>query len=239
MEWLWSSALAEEVAETMEKEPGYFAKMFEKFSEASLTSWISVGALVALAVILIAVSKTSKKWTANMITSGALAISLSFVLSCVRLFKMPTHGSVTPGSMLPLMLFAISYGIGPGLLAGLAYGILQYIQDPSFLSVWQFMFDYLLAFAALGLAGIAHNKGERWMYISIPVAVLCRAISAILAGLMWVAEYGMEKLMGITFSSPLLYSIVYNGIYLIPETVICLLLALLVGKQLIKVMKRN
>ena len=174
-----------------------------------------------------------------MLSMGALSIALSFVLSCIRLFRMPTHGSVTPGSMLPLMLFSACYGIGPGLLAGLAYGVLQYFQDPQFLNVWQFLFDYLLAFAALGLAGIAFKKKDSWLYIAIPIAVAGRAVSAILAGIMWAYEYldyGL-KIGSMEFSSPILYSIVYNGVYLIPETVICLLLALLIAKPVMKIMK--
>ena len=96
-----------------------------------------------------------------------------------------------------------------------------------------------LAFAALGLAGIAHNKKDNWLYISIPVAALGRAVSAILAGLMWVADTPVEELTigTMQFSSPLLYSIVYNGAYLVPDTLICLLLAFLVAKPLVKIMK--
>ena len=215
--------------------------MFKKLAEVSLTTWIAIAALAALAAILLAVSRKQQKWTAKMIANGALAIALSFVLSCIRLYRMPTGGSVTLASMLPLMLFAVSYGVGPGLLAGLAYGLLQYLQGGWWLNVWQFILDYLLAFAALGLAGIAHNKSDKWMYIGIPVAALGRAVSAILAGLMWVAGSAPEDLgIGSTqFSSPLLYSIVYNGTYLVPDTLICLVLAFLVGKQLVKVMKRK
>ena len=216
-------------------------QMFKKLAEVSLTTWIAIAALAALAAILLAVSRKQQKWTAKMIANGALAIALSFVLSCIRLYRMPTGGSVTLASMLPLMLFAVSYGVGPGLLAGLAYGLLQYLQGGWWLNVWQFILDYLLAFAALGLAGIAHNKSDKWMYIGIPVAALGRAVSAILAGLMWVAGSAPEDLViGSTqFSSPLLYSIVYNGTYLVPDTLICLVLAFLVGKQLVKVMKRK
>lgn len=215
--------------------------MFKKLAEVSLTTWIAIAALAALAAILLAVSRKQQKWSAKMIANGALAIALSFVLSCIRLYRMPTGGSVTLASMLPLMLFSVSYGVGPGLLAGLAYGLLQYLQGGWWLNVWQFILDYLLAFAALGLAGIAHNKSDKWMYIGIPVAALGRAVSAILAGLMWVAGSAPEDLViGSTqFSSPLLYSIVYNGTYLVPDTLICLVLAFLVGKQLVKVMKRK
>ncbi len=213
--------------------------LFSKFSKVSSITWISLGVVAALGIIVLAVSGSKKKWTAKMIAFGALAIALSFVLSCVRLYRMPTGGSVTPGSMLPLMLFSVSFGIGPGLVAGLSYGLLQYLQGGWWLNVWQFLLDYLLAFAALGLAGIAHNKKDWWLYLSIPIAALGRAVCAILAGLMWVADTPVEELTigSIQFNSPLLYSIVYNGAYLIPDTLICLLLAFLIAKPLVKIMK--
>lgn len=233
--WAW----AEETDEAVEASPVWSKELVEKFVETPGKVWIAVAALVAIGAALVAVSRTSKRWNAKMLAMAALSIALSFVLSCVRLFKMPTHGSVTPGSMLPIMLFSACYGMGPGLLTGLAYGLLQYFQDPSFLNVWQFLFDYLLAFAALGLAGIAWNKKEGWLYLGIPVAVLGRAVSAVLAGIMWAYEYLDYGLTigTLEFSSPIWYSIVYNGVYLIPETLICLLLAFLIAKPVMKVMK--
>ena len=153
----------------------------------------------------------------------------------------PTGGSVTPGSMLPLMLFSVAYGAGPGLLAGLVYGVLQYLQGGWWLNVWQFLLDYILAFTVLGLAGIAHNKSEKWMYLSIPFAALMRALCAFLAGLMWVADTPVSELVigNWQFSTPVTYSLVYNGAYLIPDTLICLLMAALVGKRLLKAIKGN
>ena len=233
-----SAALAEG-AEEAAREPGWLEQAVEKFGESSLTSWIMVGVLAALGILLIMITRTGKKWNARMLSMGALSVALSFVLSCLRLFRMPTHGAVTPGSMLPIMLFSMVYGVGPGMFTGLVYGVLQYFQDPSFLNVWQFILDYLLAFSALGIAGIARGKDSRWMYISIPAAVLCRAVSAILAGIMWANEYIDYGLTigSMEFSSPVLYSMVYNGVYLIPETVICLVLAFLVAKPVMRVMK--
>ena len=148
--------------------------MFKKFAETPLTLWIALAVVVALCVIFAALVKTRRKWNARMLASGALCVALSFVLSCIRLYRMPTGGSVTPGSMLPLMLFSVAYGAGPGLLAGLVYGVLQYLQGGWWLNVWQFLLDYILAFTVLGLAGIAHNKSEKWMYLSIPFAALMR-----------------------------------------------------------------
>ena len=236
-----NSALAEsaEGAAEATREPGYVDQLVEKFGESSLSSWVVGGGLVILGVMFFMITKSGRKWNARMLSMAALSIALSFVLSCLRLFRMPTHGAVTPGSMLPIMLFSLVYGVGPGMLTGLAYGVLQYIQDPSFLNVWQFILDYLIAFAALGLAGIGKDKGKAWIYISIPVAVVCRAISAILAGVMWANEYIDYGLTigSMEFSSPLLYSMVYNGVYLIPETIICLLLAFLIAKPVMRIMK--
>ena len=108
-------------------------------------------------------------------------------------------------------------------------------------NTWQFILDYLLAFAALGLAGIAHNKSDKWLYIGIPVAALGRATCAILAGLMWAADTlargKVLKIGSTVYDSSLLYSMLYNGAYLIPDTIICLLLALLIAKPVMKVLK--
>ena len=217
----------------------WFNDLFSKFGKTSGTTWIIVGVIIALGIVFLEISRSYKKWNSKAIAYGALSVALSFVLSCIRLFRMPTGGSVTPGSMLPLMLFSVSFGVGPGFLAGLAYGLLQYLQGGWWLNVWQFLLDYLLAFAALGLAGIARGKKDFWLYIAIPIAALGRTVCAILAGLMWVADTPLEDLViGSTqFSSPLLYSVVYNGAYLIPDTLICLLLAFLIAKPLVKIMK--
>ncbi|MBR5108769.1 MAG: energy-coupled thiamine transporter ThiT [Clostridia bacterium] len=241
-----SAAFAEEAAQTAEEAaeaaakagPAWTEELVSKFGETPVGNWVALGTLIILGIILLTVTRSSKKWNAKMIAFGSLAISLSFVLSCIRLFRMPTGGSVTPGSMLPLMLFSVSFGVVPGMMAGLVYGVLQYMQGGWWLNVWQFILDYLLAFAAIGLAGIAHKKKEGWLYLAIPVAALGRAVCATLAGMMWVADTAVEDLVigAMHFNSPLLYSIVYNGAYLLPDTAICLLLAFLTARPLLKIM---
>ena len=222
-----SIALAEETAQeaAVEAAPTWFQTATKKFSETPGTVWIAVGVLIVFGIILLTIGKTSKKWTAKTVAYGALAIALSFVLSCIRLYRMPQGGSVTPGSMLPLMLFSAAFGIGPGLLAGLAYGVLQYLQGGWFANVWQFSLDYLLAFAALGLTGLAGHLPKKWgLYCAMVIAALCRALSATLAGIMF-------------WDTAPWASLVYNGTYLIPDTLICIVLALLIAKPVMKILK--
>lgn len=198
-----------------------------KFSEVSAAVWISVGTVCAVAAVLLAIARTRKRWTAKTLCFAALSVSLSFVLSCIRLYRMPSGGSVTPASMLPVMLFSASCGIGPGLLAGLVLGVLQYLQGGWFLNVWQFTLDYLLAFAALGLCGLYRIFKKQNMIrfiLCILLAAACRAISATLAGYMF-------------WDTALWPSLVYNGTYLIPDSAICILLAIPVAKPVMKVIR--
>ena len=127
--------------------------------------------------------------------------------------------------MLPLMLFSAAFGVGPGLLAGMAYGVLQYFQGGWFANVWQFALDYLLAFAALGLCGLYKKLPKTWgLYASMAIAAVCRALSATLAGYMF-------------WDKDLWPSLVYNGTYLIPDTIICMVLAVFIAKPVMKVLK--
>ena len=226
--WLLSSALAEEaaeVADVVEKEPTWFENAFKKLVETPLTVWIAILVLAVLGIILLTVTRTSKNWNAKMLSFAALSIALSFTLSCIRLYRMPQGGSVTPASMLPLMLFAAAFGVGPGLLAGLVYGILQYFQGGWFLNVWQFALDYLLAFAALGLAGLAQKLPEKWgLSFAMLIAVIGRALSATLAGIMF-------------WDTAPWASLVYNGTYLIPEVIICMVLGTAIAKPIMRIMK--
>ncbi len=239
MSFLIPSALAESV--TTEETPNalatFFQQTFSKFGEIQWHMWLILAVFILLGVFLLMAGKSQKRWNAKMIAYAALSIALSFVLSYVRLYRMPQGGSITPGSMLPLLLFSVSFGVTPGVVAGFAYGILQYLQGGSFLNVWQFLLDYPIAFAMLGLAGLCKHFPKTnffksyGMYIAMFIAVLGRCASAVSAGLMWVKEYPVEGQL------PFVYSLVYNGTYLIPELIICLVLAVLVGKRVVKLMR--
>ena len=217
-----AAAAAEEAVEAT---PTWAQELVEKFSEISGSTFVILGALVALAVVLLLACRTSKRWNAKAVAFAALSIALSYVLSCFRLYRMPQGGSVTPGSMLPIMLFSAAYGVGPGVVVGVVYGALQYLQGGWFLNVWQFLLDYLLAYGALGLAGLARKLPKRWgLYAAIVIAAVVRALSATLAGYMF-------------WDTAFWASLVYNGTYLIPDTLICIVLALAVAKPVMKILQ--
>ena len=218
------SAHAEDIG-AEEAAPTFLEEALEKFAETPATTWIAVAVMVVLALMLLLIGKTRKQWTAKAVAYAALAIALSFVLSLIRLYRMPSGGSVTPASMLPVMLFAAAFGVGPGVLAGAVLGVLQYMQGGWFLNVWQFLLDYVLAYAALGLCGLYKplKKVKGGLYISMVIAVLCRLVSATLAGYMF-------------WDTAFWASVVYNGFYLVPDTAICMPLAVPLHKPVLKIL---
>lgn len=196
--------------------------MFSKFSEISPVVWGILAMLVISGIVLYFVTRDKQKWTARMLANASLCIALSFILSYVRLYKLPQGGSITLASMLPMFLFAYAYGVGPGMLVGMAYGFLQFIQDAYFVHPLELLLDYPLAFAMLGLCGLAPRLSERFgMIYGIVLGTLGRFLCALVSGVVFFGMYAPEG------QHVLVYSAVYNGLYLIPEAMICIALAMI------------
>ena len=194
--------------------------MFE-FAEISLTTWAILAALVILGVVLYIMTRDQKKWSTRMLANASLCIALAFILSYVKLYEMPQGGSVTLASMLPIFMFAYAYGVGPGLAIGFAYGLLQFVQGGWFVHPIQFLLDYPLAFAMLGFAGIARKLPDNWgMIPGILLGAFMRFLCAFLTGVFFWGDGAGEQ-------NVLVYSAVYNGTYLIPETIICMVIAMI------------
>ena len=136
--------------------------MFAEFAEISLTTWAILAGLVILGVVLYVMTRDRRRWSTRMIANAALCIALGFILSYIKLYEMPQGGSVTLASMLPVFMFAYAYGVGPGMAVGFAYGLLQFVQGGWFVHPMQFLLDYPLCFAMLGLAGIARKLPDSW-----------------------------------------------------------------------------
>ena len=193
--------------------------MLSQFAEISLTTWSVLFALILLGVILSIITRNKRKWTTRMIANASLCIALSFILSYIQLYQMPQGGSITLASMLPLFMFSYAYGVTPALVVGFAYGLLQFVQGGWFVHPVQFLLDYPLAFSLLGFSGVAKKLPDSWgMLLGIPLGVFLRFFCAFLTGVFFWGE-------GAGTQNVLVYSAVYNGTYLIPETLICILFA--------------
>ena len=168
------------------------------------------------------------------LTEGAVLVALGFILSFVKLWELPNGGSLTP-AMFPILLYGLRWGLGRGLAAGFVFGLLQLIFDGAYAWGWQSMLlDYLLAFTPLGLAGLF--RGKAWgIFPGTAIGCLGRFVIHYISGVTIYRIIEPTAVPGFgTFDNAALYSLVYNGSYMIPN----MLLAMLLAGLLYKPMKR-
>ena len=174
----------------------------------------------------------NKKLNVRMLTEGGMMIALATILSHFKVYEAPNGGSVTAGSMIPIILFAIRWGMAPGIAIGTTYGILQFILKPEFYYPMQVVLDYPVAFGLLGLAGIVSFlkndesiHGYINVFIGVLLAIIGRMGSHVLSVAIFFAEYAGSK-------NPWIYSLGYNATYLIPELIISSIILVLLWKPL-------
>lgn len=191
------------------------------FADVSLTGWVLAGALAALAVVLLIIARGRIRWTARMIANAALCLALAFVLSYIKLFDLPQGGAVTAASLLPIVAFAYSYGLAPGLVVGVAYGLLQMIQDPWIVTPVQAILDYPLAFACIALAAVARKLPDSWGWLAgMALAAVGRFVCHTFTGVAFFAEYAEG-----TGMTPFVYSVSYNSFVFVDMAICAVVMA--------------
>ncbi len=169
--------------------------------------------------------------TTRMMTEAAMMVALAQVLSYVKLAEAPNGGSITP-AMLPILLYAVRWGAKPGMLAGFVFGLLQLIFDGAYAWGWQSMLlDYLVAFTPLGLAGLF--KGKKWgIFVGSVVGCAARFAVHFISGVTIYKIVAPTEFLNKTYSSPALYSLIYNGSYMLPNALIAIVLAAVLYRPL-------
>ncbi len=189
----------------------YLNSVFGDFAEIrSIT--ITVLAVVVIAALALHHGRNKVKFDTKTVVYGGVCIAISFLLSYIRFYRWPQGGSITPGSMLPLFIYAYFFGPVAGITAGAAYGILQLIQDPYILHWAQVLLDYPLPFAAIGLAGFFPKN----LRLGIFVGGFGRFFFHFLSGWIFFGSYAPPGM------NPAIYSLAVNGPLIGTEVAICI-----------------
>lgn len=136
---------------------------YYKSAEVEVSSEVQLyvySAILIVAIVVGALTLGKKKDFNNTksIVYASVCIAMSFALSYLRLLELPQGGSITIASLLPIMIYSYMFGIRKGVVVGVIYGFLQFIQAPWFYHPIQFLLDYPIAFSAIGFAGIFKEK---------------------------------------------------------------------------------
>ena len=179
----------------------------------------------------------------RMLTEGALCVALSLALSY---FKIPTglsfggFGGSIDLVMVPLIIFAHRWGLLWGVFAGFAFGTLKYfLAGGTAVNIASMMLDYSVAYACVGLAGLLKGKNVKKLPLAALLGCIGRFVIHFISGVTIYAEYMPETFLGMTMPSPFIYSILYNGTYMLPNTVIAVLACALMIPVLNKVDKMH
>ncbi|MBQ9552128.1 MAG: energy-coupled thiamine transporter ThiT [Clostridia bacterium] len=184
--------------------------------------------------------------TKRLALTGVM-LALAVILSFLKVFEAPFGGSVTACSMLPIMVIGYTYGVKWGMLTGVVDGVLQAIFGATMTGAYASQnvvgillitcIDYLLAFSVIGLAGLFKNKVKNptaSFSFGIAAASLLRLLCHFTSGCIlygqWASWFFEEQFVN-SFSQKLLatgsekliivmYSLIYNAAYMIPETVV-------------------
>lgn len=193
--------------------------MKEQFAENPTNAWLTIATIIGCILLLIVFVKAKKiEFTTQLISRIGIALALATILKIFRLYHLPQGGSVTLGSMVPILVIAFIYGPQVGCLTGFLYGLITFIMDPYILHPVQVLFDYPLPFTALGLAGFFKDKKLFGRLSSVTLVVFVRFICHFISGVAFFGAYAPEGM------SPWLYSLMVNGPFIALEGAICLVI---------------
>ncbi len=172
----------------------------------------------------------------RIMVEGAVMLALATALSFIQIYKLPWGGSITLLSMLPIVLFSIRRGVAMGLAVSFLFSLIQLFQGimdglfgwgltPGMLVACIFI-DYIFAFTVLGLAGAFRKKGTAGWISGIAIAIALRFVMHFLSGVVIWKSFG-ELWEGFSTDSSVLYSILYNGSYMLPELIITVIAAVI------------
>lgn len=164
----------------------------------------------------------------QLVLEIAILGAVSFVLDQIGI-RAPQGGSITL-SMLPIVVMAFRWGIAGGMLTGFVSGVLQLLMGGYVLNALQAALDYFVAYTLVGLAAVTLS----WLLSSKAKGNKRSMVAAIVVGTVigGFLRYVIHFIGGIVFfaqfagNQPVwLYSLVYNGSYMIPSIILSAIVA--------------
>ncbi len=168
-----------------------------------------------------------KKNQLYKICECAVFIALSIALMPIEI-PGPAFGGDIDLVMIPLFILAYRNGWKYGIVSGGVFGFLKCLIGGGIgWGLPSILLDYVLAYAAVGIAGFFKEKF--WaVELSTFLGCFARFIIHFISGVTIYMITVPTEVAGTTIANPVLYSIVYNMFYMLPNTVIAVaLMALL------------
>ena len=177
---------------------------------------LTILTIIGVVLIILAIIKFKKiKLDAKIMARIGIALALASILNMIKIYAMPNGGgSISLGSMIPILLIAFMYGPEIGLLTGFLFGMINLTTNAFILHPIQVLFDYPLPFMAIGIAGYFRKN----IFLAATIGMFLKFLSHFISGYAFFGEYAWAGW------SPALYSLVVNGIIVGGELIVCLII---------------
>lgn len=152
---------------------------------------------------------------------AALFITIELVQNQLGLFKMPQGGSLSVSAVI-LLLASYHLGYKKGVAISLLSVALQFITGDMYLATGPigFFLDYVIAYGVYGLASLFPNY--KYLYTGVIITNLTRYIVSTISGMLF-------------FKVDLVGSLIYNATYMIPTTLVAIVLVPLLHQRMKKI----
>lgn len=168
----------------------------------------------------------------------AVMIALGTVLSLIKI-DAPLGGGITLLSMVPVAFLSCMLGLKWGFAAAFVYAMFQLFLSIGDVLSWGLtplavvvclLFDYVLPYLMLGISGIFRKKGITGVIAGVAIATtfrfLCHYFTGVVIFDIWMPE---------EWNNVWLYSLCYNGAYMLPEIILtCVGTSLLIKTKAIQ-----
>lgn len=185
----------------------------QDFFTSTMGQVVSVLVILVL-FLLILISGKDKKVDTKALAISAILVALATALGYITLWKMPQGGSITPFSMLPIVLAGYFFGVRRGVMVGMCVGMLNLLFNPYVIHPLQMLLDYPIAFGALALGAFLRNKGQYSIFAVYWIGLFGRYLCAVISGVVFFGDYAPDNFNAFT------WSVYYNMTYLAVEGVI-------------------
>ncbi len=169
---------------------------------------IALALIAVITICLIAASEKKKfgstKASTKEVTYAAICIATSFALSFFG-YSLPQGGTITPASVLPVMLYCHYYGVRKGFIVCLSLTLLQFMQNPYLLTPFQVILDYFLPYLAIIFSAVIPFDRKKYssllhenkstmrshlgFFIGASIYAVVRYVSHVLSGAIFFGEY--------------------------------------------------
>ncbi len=152
----------------------------------------------------------------NIFTECSVAVALAVLCSFIKVWEMPQGGSVAL-TMVPLLIISFRRGVAAGIFSGAVYGLVSLLFAGVVYHPMSILLDYILAFGAIGIAGLLRKSLAKTM-CGVCIGVGLRFIFSLISGAVLFGSFAPEG------QNPWVYSLIYQATYMIPELVISIII---------------